>query len=159
MSIQNKIQVVQKHAPVDVEKLAEDLGLEVLYEDLGKDISGKLEKMGNKFFIYCNKTEPNVRRRFTIAHEIGHFILHRHLIDGGIVDNKLYRDNRLDGAIEREANSFAADLLMPINLISQLQKDGYTTIEQVAKKLNVSQIALKIQLGIPVVEDVEMVAG
>src|SRR3546814_4029407 len=45
------------------------------------------------FAIYVNGSHPRVRRRFSIAHEIAHFALHRNLIGDGVTDDAMYRSN------------------------------------------------------------------
>jgi Zn-dependent peptidase ImmA (M78 family) len=97
---------------------------------------------------------PN-RQRFTIAHELGHFILHRD--DSSIfVDKTLtfYRDGQSSQGVyiqEIEANAFAAELLMPEAVIHQYVMNGIDLheekrIESIAKELRVSQQALTIRL-------------
>src|SRR3546814_3235070 len=59
------------------------------------------------FAIYVNGSHPRVRRRFSIAHEIAHFALHRNLIGDGVTDDAMYRSN-LSSAVEVQANRMAA---------------------------------------------------
>jgi Zn-dependent peptidase ImmA (M78 family) len=71
--------------------------------------------------IYCNLDQSPGRRRFTVAHEFGHYVLHRRMIeDDGAFAGGIYcdEDSVHQGGgqgIEREADSFAANLLMPLN--------------------------------------------
>jgi Zn-dependent peptidase ImmA (M78 family) len=104
-------------APVDVYGLARALGLEIRETELDKDISGKIEKnwLGS-YTISVNARHPFTRRRFTVAHEIAHFILHRDMIGDGIVDDAMYRSKKGD-EIERQANAYAATILMPAPLV------------------------------------------
>jgi hypothetical protein len=145
----------QTSAPVDVLGLANSLGLNVWEDDLPESISGKLfrdpDNGGDSgYSIVINSPEPPVRKRFTTAHEIAHFILHRDVIDSGIEDDTLYR-SRLSNAMEAAANRLAADILMPYRLIRELQRAGFSEIFDLAKELQVSQHALSIRLGVPVV--------
>jgi hypothetical protein len=145
----------QNEAPVDVLGLAGALGLNVWEDDLPEGISGKLFRDSDNggdsgYSILVNSPEPPVRKRFTTAHEIAHFILHRDLIDSGIEDDALYR-SRLTNAMEAAANRLAADILMPYRLIRELQRAGFSEIPDLANKLQVSQHALSIRLGVPVV--------
>jgi Zn-dependent peptidase ImmA (M78 family) len=98
--------------PVPVESVAEDLlGLAVERAPL-TDCSGMLLPLER--VIVVNGAEPETRRRFTIAHELGHWICQ--CIEG-IAEPVMCRDNDLSTATnrarEREANVFAAELLMP----------------------------------------------
>lgn len=88
--------------------------------------------------ILVSKLDPLVRQRFTIAHELGHWILHR----GEIEDNKksiYYRKNLLLQDLdlrEKEANYFAANLLVPdfiFNKIKHLEDAKLSNIFQVSK--------------------------
>ncbi len=109
-------------APVPVHLVAQRLGLLVESAPLGDEVSGLLVVDGDMGVIGYNATHPSVRQRFTIAHEVGHYILHR-------ADTTLFIDERYFSAFrdqrsssgadpkEREANAFAASLLMPTHLV------------------------------------------
>jgi hypothetical protein len=151
-------QVIAKHqqaAPVDVVGIANELGLRVWeMPSLPPTISGKifrdpLNGGESGFSIAVNASEHSTRKRFTIAHEIAHFILHRnHLESGDVVDDAMYR-SKLTSQEETQANNLAAQILMPGQLIQALIKAGYTQPEQLAEKLEVSPTAMKIRLGVP----------
>lgn len=146
-----KIQPWLESAPVKVIALANDLGITVYEVNLKSGISGALtkdKKSPSGWSIHVARGEVKQRQRFTIAHEIGHFLLHSSLLSDGIVDDTFYR-SRLSNRQEQEANSFAADLLMPWPLINRLTDEGTNTPEALAKKLNVSEVAMKIRLGLP----------
>lgn len=154
MQIRDIIKENQQSAPVDIEKMANCFGVAVRRENLGGNISGKIIKEQaegkDKFVIISNSTEPEVRQRFTIAHELSHFILHKNLIGNGITEDTLYR-NGLSNALEQQANRLAADMLMPIPLIDQLSHTSNNTVEKIAEALQVSVVSLKIRLKITVV--------
>lgn len=149
----------KKHT--DVKEIALKLGLQVTEHDLGDNVSGVLYIGQGKGTIGYNKSESEVRRRFTIAHEIGHFILHR-LEHEIFVDRKefkvLYRDdNSSTGEFqnEREANAFAAALLMPrTKLIKELEKmkldlgdDKEDAIKELARIFKVSSQAMMYRIS------------
>jgi len=142
----------------EVLKLNEDLKIYVV--SLDGDISGattfEVVEGKEKFSIFVNSTKPLTRRNFTIAHELGHYFLHKdilrkneglvdgeHAVDG---DNVLYR---LDGSeskrVETEANNFAASLIMPEQLVKKAW-DALKSIEACANVFNVSNIAMSIRL-------------
>ena len=144
----------QAKAPVDVRVIAENLGLKVWeMSDFPENVSGKLFRDSNGgssgFSIGVNTFEPYLRKRFTVAHEVAHFLLHCELIGSGIVDDALYR-SQLNSQVETEANRLAADILMPYTLIERLQKEGTRSVDGLAKVLEVSPVAMKIRLGVPV---------
>src|SRR5690242_10409831 len=64
-------------APVGVDRVARRLGLEVELATLGDDISGVLVVQDGRGVIGVSENQAPTRQRFTIAHEIGHYVLHR----------------------------------------------------------------------------------
>jgi len=141
-------------APVKLVALAEALGLEVYKSPLKPDVSGLIEPSESaraKFQIRINRYEMAERQRFTLAHEIAHFLLHREIIGGGVVDNVMYRSN-LSSRYEVEANKLAADIIMPSPLIKHhLARFGGVASEEavigLAEQFRVSQPAMRIRLG------------
>jgi len=141
-------------APVDVAAIAKDFGLMIFSADLPANVSGVIVKdksynTPSGFAIFVDSGEPAVRQRFTAAHEIGHFVLHRDLIGDRHEDNYLLRSQGISNRQEQQANQFAADLLMPRNLIQKAMEDGYTTVDALADLFQVSKIAMGIRLGLP----------
>jgi len=143
------IRRLQKAIPIDIVAIAKVLGL-VVYEsqDLPEGIAGKIfrdQKHGGQggYSIVVRGADPFVRKRFTVAHEIAHYLLHRHLFSGGeLVDDALYR-SQLSGMLEAQANGLAADLLMPWHLLAPLTG---RPIKDLAKEFQVSEQAMKIRL-------------
>ena len=148
------IERFQQTYPVKVGGLAKAFGLRVLLKPLPAKISGEIRPTNETpsgFEIGINRFEKNTRQRFTIAHEIGHFLLHSHLIGGGITDTVLYR-SRLSNKMEAEANRMAADILMPTRLIRRIANDlslplTEESVNEFADALQVSKQAMKIRLG------------
>jgi Zn-dependent peptidase ImmA (M78 family) len=142
----------RERVPVDVRGLALALGASISEDELDPTISGILHKHGEgRFSITVNSRHPRLRRRFTIAHEIGHLIFHSNLIGDGIIDNKAYRaegiQNRSKIGQRTEANKFAANLLMPATAIINLQDEGITSVKEIAERLGVSEAAVSIRLS------------
>lgn len=136
--------------PVDVAECARAAGLPIYAIDLPKGISGMIKlTSANNFECYVDRSEPSVRQRFTAAHELGHFVLHRSQIGGVLQDNYLLRAEGMSNSQEAEANRFAADLLMPRELISEAISSGTTDVASLAKLFKVSEIAMSIRLGLP----------
>lgn len=109
---------------MNVEALAENLGISVFSDsDLHGGISGLIQRDGDGYAIKVSRSEHPYRRRFTMAHELGHYLLHKSLLDkaGGTNDNAMYRNDingrayngEIEDIHEAQANSFAANLLMP----------------------------------------------
>lgn len=140
--------------PVDVGAIAHGFGLEVYSTPLAKGVSGMLIKdeeyqTPSGYVCLVDADEPSYRQRFTAAHEIGHFILHKEFIGNGISDNYLLRAEGLSNRQEAEANRFAADLLMPKILIAQAMDRGVTDADDLAELFQVSKVAMSIRLGLP----------
>jgi Zn-dependent peptidase ImmA (M78 family) len=139
-----------RQVPIDVSACSNAVGLDVFVTELPEGISGMIVK-GNSnsgFVCYVDKNEPSVRQRFTAAHELGHFMLHRHMIGDGLKDSYLLRAEGLTNSQESEANRFAADLLMPRDLIADAMKNGTTTVSGLASLFKVSEVAMSIRLGL-----------
>ena len=111
--------------PVPVVAVAKELGLTVLDVDMpntGTRVpSGTLTTVEDKWVIGVNRLESYTRTRFTIAHEIGHYLLHKgqKFIDDFPAGETFYRTGE-SSALEREANFFAASLLMPAKMVEQI---------------------------------------
>lgn len=110
--------------------------------------SGVVKKDNTKAIIYINPAESLERQRFTIAHELGHYVC-GHLTDSSEMfrdTSIVYSRNNYDFQ-EYEANVFAAELLMPKEKIDFLiNSKGIATIEELASALIVSYSAMTIRL-------------
>lgn len=146
--------IIRKHqaqAPVSVIAIAIDLGLKVhLVSQWDNQISGMIRKDSSHggesgYAIFVNDKHAETRRRFTIAHEIAHFILHQDLIGDGIVEDALLRASGLNNSVERQANSMAADILMPWHLLDVEITKG-RTIEALASLFKVSRDAMSYRI-------------
>lgn len=145
--------IIARHtqeAPVNVASIARDLGLAVYHDErMPKDIAGKIVRESTSpggYSIYVNAGDPPRRRRFTLAHEIAHFVLHRDLIGDGLIDDGLYR-SKLGGHYERQANRMAADILMPAALIKGYYRGGTQSFADLGRIFDVSEAAMRIRLG------------
>lgn len=135
------------HAPVDIRGMAKALDLKIEEEFLPIDVSGKITcSWWDGYVITVNATHSETRKRFTIAHEIAHYVLHRDLIGDGIVDNALYRDNRIGDARERQANRYSASLLMPAATVRRAWDQGATTARALADEFKVSEAVAEIRM-------------
>lgn len=148
--------------PVPIEVIAQRLGLEVERAILGDDVSGLLVVQDGRGVIGVSVQHPPTRQRFTIAHEIGHFLLHKDIMPVFIDKQFLqpyftaFRDSTSstgENKREREANSFAAALLMPprlvLDAIATLQTDitDDDAVEDLAKRFQVSRQAMAFRLA------------
>ncbi|MEP2891374.1 ImmA/IrrE family metallo-endopeptidase [Tateyamaria sp.] len=139
---------------VPIGAIARELGLSIKVANLGPGISGQISSVDGNYVIKVNRFEAKERQRYTIAHEIAHFLLHRDVIDSsinGISDNVLYRSGAPEH-IEFEANRLAADILMPTDKVkSKLAEFGgaisEAVIVEIANYFRVSKAAMEIRLG------------
>lgn len=152
-------------APVNLEKITKSLQIEVIKQVADDKIAGFLVKdFDNKnALIGVNENHHPNRQRFTIAHEIGHYFLHNYEgvhFDGKNTGLQVYlRDDKSATGLdveEREANLFAAELLMPEHLLEKdisaideiylLDEEDFT-IKELAANYNVSVRALTYRLS------------
>lgn len=144
--------------PVDVEHLAKQLGLGVTYERLDRSVSGMLVRSGAKAAVIAvNAGHAPVRQRFTIAHELGHFLLHKGrpvIVDHLTRVHVNLRDQTSSLATSREeiqANQFAASLLMPEDWVAEALEDQAELaparlVSDLATAFDVSEQAMEYRL-------------
>lgn len=134
--------------PVDLRGMAHDMGLGFEVESLSPQISGKLIRDGRfaaGFRIVVNGSEPMNRQRFTVAHEIGHYVLHRDLIGDGITDNAMYRSS-LSDEFERQADRFAGQILLPAQAVKDALRAGHRSYAVLSEMFNASSDAIRIRI-------------
>lgn len=139
----------QRELPVRVGEIARMLGLPVRASTLPAGISGEIRPSGNSFEIRVNRHESRGRQRFTVAHELAHFLLHRDQIGAGVSDDALYRSS-LSDAREAEANRLAAQILMPRDSVRKAFAEAIGTTEERVQALSeifgVSEAAMSIRI-------------
>ena len=129
-------------APVNIWALAEYLGLEVQKEAMDDEMSGYLEFRGGRWVAGVNSLHHQNRQRFTLAHEIAHFLLHRQEQEK-FVDELFTRRVGSRDAKELQADAFAAELLVPEKSIRSKISSGITSISDLASFFGVSNQALR----------------
>lgn len=139
--------------PVDVYALAKAHGIVVMEDDLQDNISGVLFAESNPIIIGVNSHHHYNRKRFSIAHELGHYF--RHLAVSQLFIDVFLRDERSAKGIdpqEMDANAFAAALLMPKEAIFKYLHEYPTDphdevdIRRMAARFRVSPQAMIIRL-------------
>lgn len=132
---------------VPVVEVAETNGVNVVFVDLGKyaeSVAGFLDFRERR--IYVNKADGPERQRFTIAHELGHWMLHREAFEREPDRYPvLPRFQSVDksNAFEQEANAFASELLVPEHLLKQVR---HAPPSALASIFNVSRTMMEIRL-------------
>ena len=139
--------------PVNIEAIARGLGLNVVkHATLSEGISGQIKRLPDgRFEVASSGNEHDYRQRFTLAQELGHYVLHRSLIGAGVDDDTKYRstaagefyNTAIDQLHERQANSFAASVLMPEKLL----REEHAKLKDADGKVNVSALCAKFQVS------------
>lgn len=167
MTLDDIAQLGEKHArlynpgsiaPFPYENvLAKHSDLEIYYADLeDKAVSGVTLYKDGMFNILVNNTKPEARQHFTQAHELGHYFLHKDVLTSGegFVDGDAWLDGpnilyRMDGVTktqhELEANTYAASLIMPVDLVKRAWELTHS-VQECAKIFKVSTIAMSVRL-------------
>ena len=142
--------------PVNLNRVVEHLGLSLNEKPLENEYSGFLAVKEKT--IVVNLRHPPARRRFTIAHEIGHYQLHRGSEDIPVfIDRAVYHRKEsvagVDHVMEMEANAYAAGLLMPEALLDEYLEDHPALdlekpadIKTLAEEFEVSRPAMEFRL-------------
>ena len=132
--------------PVDPVKIATTSSIFVYGRggagDVSYPYSGYYRRLNGAPSIEYNVSEPPVRQRFTVAHELGHFALGHDDAPRDAGNFQSSRDHR-----EQQANRFAAELLMPASLVTQYYHSGVIeSLEELAKIFGVSKDAIGYRL-------------
>ena len=137
---------------INVDAIARKLGADVRRRSLDAGLSGLMHRQGQHVVIGINEGHSRARQRFTLAHELGHWLLNH----GDTVVDTVERRDELStqgtNVNEMEANAFAAELLMPGDwlreevpprMLSPLDED---VIQCLAEKYQVSREAMTFRL-------------
>ncbi len=144
--------------PIKIEEIVRMRGIKIMPYPLGDDVSGLLAIQDGQATIGYNKNEPMVRRRFTIAHELGHFELHRDQSNLFVDKEFIYRSENSGNTpanqiMEKEANAFASAILMPSDQLRktiqrmELDFSDGESIKELARMFEVSTTAMSIRIA------------
>lgn len=142
--------------PVPLETVAQSLGANIRYSPFEGDISGMLFRDKDQTVIGVNSLHHPNRQRFTIAHEIGHLLLHKgtevHVDRTFRVNLRSDVSSQAVDSDEIEANRFAAHLLMPQDFLTkdlkgqEIDMEKEDDLRRLATKYRVSLQALTFRL-------------
>jgi len=132
--------------PVPVGEICKRLGIDASYHAMSPAESGKIFLENNRCFIHVNYNHPPNRRRFTVAHELGHYCLHDDILqkEGLILEINNISQIGVD-IKEIEANAFAGELLMPKDEFLK-QLNILKSVEKIAEYFFVSQLSAQVRL-------------
>lgn len=144
--------------PVPIERIVKSEGIRLEYAPLDDELSGLAHIRDDVPIIGVNALHAPNRRRFTLAHELAHILLHHDELERAVhVDRGSLRRDALSAEgvdpIEIEANAFAAELLMPTHLlISELKRhpvdlEDDAAVAALAKRFRVSDAAMRYRLN------------
>lgn len=142
-----------KDPPINVNELAAKLDVKIQHQDDFPDtLSAALMRSGDSAVVAVNGRHHEHRIRFSIAHELGHLLLHRD--SGGYYDKRhqisvdLRNQTSVEGwnVKEIEANRFAAELLMPRRMVLA-ELEHIQIASELAKIFQVSEEAMTHRLA------------
>jgi Zn-dependent peptidase ImmA (M78 family) len=146
MTIRKRVDLILKKlninkAPIPLEEIAGLFSLNIVYyPNFPEHISGMIIKEDNLLAIGVNSNKPETRQRFTIAHEIGHYVM-GHDEDTILED---FFDKKTDKEVE--ANKFASELLMPYEILKKDISNTPMDIPKLASLYHVSEQAMSVRL-------------
>jgi Zn-dependent peptidase ImmA (M78 family) len=136
--------------PVPEQKVARLAGLDVIPYGFPPEISGVLVYSGGIKAIGVNTSHPQVLQRFSVAHELGHFMLghdNDFFLDFSDPAISQLEEDRADNNADVEANEFAAELLMPMDMLKHDYKTNRThDPKELGRRYEVSEQALWVRL-------------
>jgi Zn-dependent peptidase ImmA (M78 family) len=144
ISVQKATEFATQHFPRAPEELAEHLGVSVRESPMD-GCDGWCLTRGKLAIIRINSRFPSSRKRFTLAHELGHLILGVPTIVGESYEDMLASDS----AEERRVNELASALLIPTEVVKAYLPSPpvvAAALKKLAKKANVSELAAAIRV-------------
>ena len=146
--VSSLIKILKIDCPVNLDKLVSTLGGKIDYNIIDNCADGMVTKNSNgEFVISLSENQSSERRRFTIAHELGHLFLHMGFPNDDWNPKKKIFFRYGYSELEYQANEFAACLLMPekifIDIVNtNLDKSGNVNVINVARYFEVSESAV-----------------
>lgn len=142
-------------SPVDIKEIARRQGVTIIEHEMDPKQSAMLIRKNGRAAIVVNKLHHARRQRFSIAHELGHLLMHksegRAVEDGGEIFHR-HEYHRPSSPQETQANYFAAELLMPEQAVRKAVQEVNLSmvtdlaVQQLARKFDVSVAAMTIRL-------------
>lgn len=119
--------LIKKYGTNDPSQLAAELGITIIYNFLGESLGFCLSYKRQKIIV-INENCPDELLNFTIAHELGHAILHKRINTPFLKKHTLVSIDK----IERQANTFAVELLLPDNILKEYEDINFYCLAQCA---------------------------
>ena len=133
--------LIKKYNTRDPYTLAQHLNIEIIEHNLSTAY-GMYKLVNQNKFIFINNKLDDITKKFVLAHELGHAILHRSSPSFYFKNHTLIKTSMY----EVEANTFAAELIISDNELKEALSYGYTIL-QIASAFNVTEDLLKLKLN------------
>lgn len=133
---------------IRIEAIAQYCGATVVYEPL-RGCAARIVGYGDEAFITVDSKSRLERRRFSAAHELGHWMMDRGKISSFLCQEKVYATEWSEDNPERRANRYAADLLLPKFMFEPRAKNKeitFSTVRSLAYEFITSLTATAIRL-------------
>lgn len=141
--IKNKALSLQKsHNTKNPELIAKYLDIEILYRPYKKQL-GAFTVINKVPFIFINENLTYEEKKLVIAHEVGHYVLHKNLLKDLLILRDYSLFSKHEKEIENEADLFSAYLLTDSNQFIELKKQNIDD-KQIASTLNINPKLIKL---------------
>lgn len=131
----------KKFKTTNIFELIDFLNIEIIETDLGSKALGMYRTIKRNKFIFLNNNLDYIEKKFILAHELGHAVLHSSVNCFFLENNSFFVKNK----IEREANEFSAELLIDDVELKDLLCSSYTTA-QIAALMEVPESLILYKL-------------
>ncbi|MCW8896599.1 MAG: ImmA/IrrE family metallo-endopeptidase [Flavobacteriales bacterium] len=142
---------------IDLGKIVKDEGIYIYYDDYDNAFDGMLVIDEGDYHIHLNTTRGNYpnssRSRFSLSHELGHYLIGRHhtdMLNGELKPHPSFLKNEQANIYEVEADHFAANLLMPESKFYNAcggRKLSWNLILDLSNKFGTSRLATLIRFS------------
>ena len=128
--------------PVNLDVVTERLSIRVTYRDLGAGIEGACKSLGAKRLVVLKPNLESIQKeRFTLAHEIGHLLIHH---NSYLCKSDFFSTYRTQNEKEQEANDFAAELLLPQKAVVNILGKHDLTFSLIQKVADTYQTSISV---------------
>lgn len=132
--------LAERHFPRGPEEIAKQYNIPIRPKPLPRSVSGWCVRNRQRALIVINSNHPDVRQRFSLAHELAHLILDAppHALQTPTAACEVFAEE------EREVNALAGDLLLPLSHVRRLCPSpplDARCVERIAERARVSLVA------------------
>ncbi len=134
-----------RYVPVDLITVCEVCDLD--YEEVNyfpENVDALIIPAGSRIAAVVSSSSPSPRRRFSLAHQLGHLVLHRNPV---VLEGTVIPGSALDVERECEADAFAVELLAPFSLLDAYLRSGHSSSADVASRFLVGDAVARLALA------------